>query len=139
MSLSAAATGLRSFQETKSRLWRSRWTVYAKALVVPVASGDKKRDNKLRCAVDAAIRDGDAEPDAVEFISARFWVVKRDGKACYVHLTEGGELEWLPIAAPGLAAENGTVRINPEKSLSLTDTDFVVMRPLVNKYRKTTR
>jgi hypothetical protein len=27
MSLSAAATGLRSFQETKSRLWRSRWTM----------------------------------------------------------------------------------------------------------------
>src|SRR3954452_10085591 len=27
MSFSAAATGFRSFQETKSRLWRSRWTM----------------------------------------------------------------------------------------------------------------
>src|SRR4051812_44552642 len=27
MSLSAAATDFRSFQETKSRLWRSRWTM----------------------------------------------------------------------------------------------------------------
>src|SRR3954452_9402926 len=36
MSFSAAATGLRSFQETKSRLWRSRWTMQ----VCTMASGN---------------------------------------------------------------------------------------------------
>ena len=113
--------------------------VYSNARIVEARSGDKKRGAALWAAVDAIMRAGDAEPEAVAFISARFWIINRDSKACYVHLTGAGELEWSPIAAPGLAAENGTVLINAEKSLSLGDADFLVVRPLVNKYRKTGR
>jgi hypothetical protein len=113
--------------------------VYPKARVEKTAPGDKKRDHKLRRGVDAVMRAGDAEPDAVAFICARFWIVNRDGKACFVHLIDDGELEWLPIAPPGLLAENGTLRISPEKSLPLADGDFVLVRALVNKYRKTVR
>jgi hypothetical protein len=102
-----------------------------------VAPNFSKRGDRLRAAVDAVMRDG--EPDAVLFICARFWVVMRDDKACFVHLTDGGELEWLPIAAPGLLAKYGTVRINPEKSLPVADNDFSLVRALVNKYRKTAR
>jgi hypothetical protein len=110
--------------------------VFSAALVMEAAKGDKKRGNRLRAAVDVAMRAGDAEPDAVRFICARFWVIQRDGTANYVHLTDSGELEWLPIAAPGLAIENGTVRISPEKSLPLNGSDLLVMRPAINKYRK---
>jgi hypothetical protein len=82
------------------------------------------------------MRAGEADPTGVVFISARFWVIQRDGKACFVQLTGDGELEWSPIAAPGLVAEDGVVHINPKRSLSLADSDFLILRPLVNKYRK---
>jgi len=73
----------------------------------------------------------------VGFISARFWVVQRDGKPCFVHLPDGNGLEWCPIGDAGLLAENGSVQINPDKSLSFAESDFLMIRPLVNKYRTT--
>jgi hypothetical protein len=109
--------------------------VYAKARVVEPDKGDKKRGDRLRAAVDTAIQDGDAEPDTVQFISARFWVIQRDGKPCFVHLNRGC-LEWCPIGKAGLLFEDGVVWINPEKSRRSTVIDRPLMDRLVNAYRK---
>lgn len=51
---------------------------------------------------------------------------------------DGDSLEWLPIGEAGLLADSSTstVRISPEKVLRLADSDFMVLRPMVNKYRK---
>src|SRR6185312_967268 len=108
----------------------ARQIVYAKAHVAEPAKGDKKRGDRLRAAVDAVMQDDAAATDTVEFISARFWVIQRDGKRCFVHLI-GDCLEWCSIGEAGLLAEDGIVRINPEKSLSLADSDFIVVRPLI--------
>jgi hypothetical protein len=110
--------------------------VYANTHVVEPTKGDKKRGDRLRVAVEAVMLAGEAEPDAVEFICARFWVIQRDGKACFVLLNDAGELEWSPIAPPGLIAKDGTIHINPDKTLTLAESDFMAIRPLVNKYRK---
>ncbi len=109
--------------------------VYPNAHVVEPAKGDKKRGDRLRAAVDELVRVGKADPAGVAFISSRFWIANRDGQPCYVHM-DGDNLEWLPIAAPGLLAKDGTIHISPEKKLELADSDFMAIRPLVNKYRK---
>ena len=54
MSFRAAATSFRSFQETKSRLWRSRWTMQ----VCTIACGNTAVDDHLREAFEP-IDDGD--------------------------------------------------------------------------------
>jgi hypothetical protein len=111
--------------------------VYGTARVVEPGRGDKKRGARLRAAVDGVMRAGGAEPDAVAFISARFWVINRDRKACYVHLTQAEELEWLPIAPPGLFADtrNRAVKVNADTTLRFTDSDFLILRPLIRKAR----
>jgi hypothetical protein len=83
------------------------------------------------------VRAGAVDPANVAYITSRFWVISRDGQSYFVHM-DGDKLEWLAIAEPGLVADTGTstVRINPEKMLSLADSEFMVLRRLVNKYRK---
>jgi hypothetical protein len=109
---------------------------YPTAHVIEPGRGDEKRGARLRAAIDAVIRAGDAQPDAVVFISARFWIIQRDGKTYYVHLPEA-ELEWLPIEPPRLFADtrNRAVKVNAETTLRLTDSDFLIVRPLVRKAR----
>ncbi len=111
---------------------------YRNAHVVEPVKGDKKRADALRRAVDAHVRAGKVEAERVRFISGRFWVVDRqDGAPFYAHLDGQGELELLPIEAPGLVADKDArdIRVNPGKVLTLTETDFMIVRPLVNKYR----
>ncbi len=111
--------------------------VYPNACLIEHGKGDKKRADALRLAVDAAVLSGKIDPAGVVFASSRFWIVSRDdGTPFYAHLTGIGELELLPIAEPGLLAKDGVVKISPDKSLSLSDGDFGILRPLVNKYRK---
>jgi hypothetical protein len=111
--------------------------VYPNASVVPEGLGEKKRLKRLHREIRALVLAGTVEPVNVSFISSRFWVICRDGQPFYVHV-DGGNLEWLAIAEPGLLADSdtSTVRISPEKVLTVADSDFTVLRPLVNKYRK---
>jgi hypothetical protein len=44
--------------------------------------------------------------------------------------------KWLPIAEPGLLAKDGVIQVNPDTTLPVSDGDFLVLRPLVNRYRK---
>jgi hypothetical protein len=48
----------------------------------------------------------------------------------------GDGLEWLAITDPGLVAKDGVIRIAPDKALPVSDGDFLILRRLVNKYRK---
>src|ERR687894_552475 len=60
MSLSAAATGLRSFQETKSRLWRSRGTMQvctvACGKTAVIASGKPFRPSTMAISTSSTPR-----------------------------------------------------------------------------------
>jgi hypothetical protein len=109
---------------------------YRKARVMEPAKGDKKRGDRLRQAVDGMVFHGLVEPDAVEFISARFWVIHQNRRQWFVHL-KGETVESCPIGEAGLVAENGVVQVNPDTSLRLADSDFMMVRRLVNAYRKT--
>jgi hypothetical protein len=110
---------------------------YPNARVVAVGLGEKKRLKRLHREVEALVLAGTVDPANVAYITSRFWVISRDGQPCYVHM-DGGNLEWLAIAEPGLLVDRdtGTVRINSKEVLSFADSDFMVLRPLVNKYRK---
>src|SRR5215204_3176338 len=70
MSFSAAATSFRSFQETKSRLWRSRWTIQvctvACGKTAVIASGKPLRPSDgNQHVLDAAVLQlvHDAQPE----------------------------------------------------------------------------
>ena len=114
-------------------------TAYPNAHVAEPVKGDKKRADALCRAVDGHVRAGKVEAERVRFISSRFWVIERqDGAHVYAHLDGQSELELLPIEAPGLVADKHgrNIRVNPDKVLALTETDFLAVRPLVNQYRK---
>lgn len=85
--------------------------------------GDKKRYEKLDAAMTAYIDSGKLdEPDtAIKVISALFLIVEQDGERFWVHL-DGDHLEWVPIAAPGLMADNTSTAIvvNPSRTLAIT-------------------
>jgi len=113
--------------------------VYTNAHVIEPGKGDKKRADALRRVVDAYVLAGKVEAERVRFISGRFWVIGRqDGASFYAHLDGGAELELLPIRTPGLVADKDArnIRVNPDTVLKLTETDFMIVRPLINKYRK---
>src|SRR3954468_18010195 len=75
MSLSAAATDFRSFQETKSRLWRSRWTMQVctvacgKTAVIasgkPLQAVDDGNQHVLDAAVFQLVHDAQPELGAL--------------------------------------------------------------------------
>ncbi|MGA9303996.1 MAG: DUF3631 domain-containing protein, partial [Candidatus Sulfotelmatobacter sp.] len=111
--------------------------VYPNARVIPEGLGEKKRLKRLHREIEGLVLAGAVDPANVAYITSRFWVISRDGERYFVHV-DGGNLEWLAIAEPGLLADSdtSTVRISPEKVLTLADSDFMVLRPLVNKYRK---
>jgi len=40
----------------------------------------------------------------------------------------GDHLEWLPIGGAGLRAKDGVIRIGPDKTLPVSDGDFLILR-----------
>jgi hypothetical protein len=108
---------------------------YPNARVVAVGLGEKKRLKGLHREIEALVLAGTLDPANVRYISSRFWVISHDGKPCYVHMN-GDTLEFQPIAAPGLLAKGGVIVIGPDKTLRVSDGDFLILRPLVNKYRE---
>jgi hypothetical protein len=85
--------------------------------------------------IDALVQPGTVDPANVVFISARFWAVKPRRAAAFIPIVGDG-LQWFWIAEPGLFAKNGVIRISPDKTLRVSDGDFLFLRPLVNKYGK---
>jgi hypothetical protein len=137
--IEGAKTAMAAAPEPRTTEPATAEIVYPNAHVVEPGKGDKKRADALRRAVDAYVQAGKVEAERVRFISGRFWVIERQNSApFYGHLDDHGELELLRIEAPGLVAEKDAtnIRVNPGTVLRLAETDFMIVRPLVNKYRK---
>jgi hypothetical protein len=109
--------------------------VYPNAHRVDASKGDKKRLGRLQGEIDALVAAGTVDAANVAFISARFWVISRDGQPYFVHM-DGDSLEWLAIEREGLRAKDGLIHIGRDKTLAVSDGDLLILRPLVNKYRK---
>jgi hypothetical protein len=110
---------------------------YPNAKVVEPKRGDKKRLDRLRRAVDAFVRKGRVQPENVVFVSSDIWIVRNDNGCSLARINGSDELSLLRIEPPGLVAHNDEgVIVNGEVTLSLTETDYMRVRPLVNKARK---
>jgi len=102
------------------------------------SKGDKKRAEKLCAVVGGCVRAGKVDASRVKFTSAFFWIVEdHEGRPIWAHLNGVGELDLLPIEAPGLVADNEAgIVINSTTTLCMAESDYRRYRSLVNKARK---